>query len=83
MPYIDQKNRAKYNTNDIFITEYTPCGDLNYVLTTLINKYLGEHPRYQRYCEVEGVLGHIAKELYRRRAVPYEEEKIAENGDVF
>jgi len=29
-----------------------------------------------------GVLECVKQEFYRRRAVPYEEEKIEENGDI-
>jgi len=28
-------------------------------------------------------LSHVSKEVYRRRVVDYEDEKIKENGDVF
>lgn len=65
--------------------EIENAGELNYAITMLVQHYLHETKglRYQYLCEVEGVLGHVAKELYRRTAVPYEDEKIAENGDCF
>ena len=85
MPYIKNENRER-----LFNPLYEPngdlpgnCGELNYILTEIILEYLGKDARYQQYCEVEGVLGHIAKEVYRRRVADYEDEKIKENGDVF
>lgn len=56
--------------------------ELNYELTMTILAYLGDNANYQRYCDVEGVLGHIGKELYRRRVGPYEDLAIARNGDI-
>ena len=79
MPYINPK--ARWLLEDYPIPG-SP-GELNYLLTQQVLDYLrirGES--YQTYCEIEGVLGHIGKELYRRRVAPYEEEKIKENGDV-
>jgi len=85
MPYIKDELRYHYEEclAESGINTNTPCGHLNYLLTCIVQQYLGPRPNYQRYCEVEGVLGHMAKELYRRRAAPYEDQKIKENGDVF
>lgn len=58
------------------------AAELHYVLALEIVNYLGQDPDYQRYCDVEGVLGHAAKELYRRRVGPFEDGAIARNGDI-
>ena len=83
MPYIKPKDRVRYsyifeNGNPMFYT----AGDLNYVLTVLCKKYLGDKPNYQRYNEVMGVLECAKLEIYRRCILPYENLKIKENGDV-
>lgn len=84
MPYIKQIQRTQYN-DDGFGQMPVPgnAGELNYVLTTIVLDYLkfrGES--YQTYCDIEGVLSHMSKEIYRRRVAPYEDEKIKENGDL-
>jgi len=59
------------------------AGELNYVLTGYVLQYLRTHGEsYQTYCEIEGVLGHISMELYRRRLAAYEDEAIRRNGDL-
>ena len=85
MPYIKNSEREAYE--DIFdsspINSKTSAGNLNYVLTKLIVQYIGANPEYQRFCEVEGVLGHVSQELYRRRVVGYENKKMMESDDVY
>jgi hypothetical protein len=45
--------------------------------------YLGRKGRnYANFNEIMGVLSCVAQEFYRRWAVPYEDQKIRENGDV-
>ena len=57
------------------------AGSLNYVCYRLALKLMGE-PKYWKVALLDGVFSNISKEFYRRVAVPYEQEKIAENGDV-
>jgi hypothetical protein len=83
MPYIKPEDRIRYgyifdNGNPMF---HSP-GDLNYLITKLCLKYLGNKPNYQRYNEVMGVLECSKLEFYRRRVSPYEDEKIKTSGDV-
>ena len=78
MPYIKQERRRELKAE-----LPTNAGALNYVLTRHVLDYIqtkGES--YQTYCEIEGVLGHMSKELYRRRVGEYEDEKRKANGDV-
>ena len=81
MPYISQVAR-----NRLLEPKRTPTtvGELNYVLTGEILRWLSSQPStYASYNEVMGVLACISHELYRRLVVPYEEERMKLNGDVF
>ncbi len=82
MPYIKEDQRTQFEEaiNNTPIPEN--AGELNYLLTSFVLDYLGTHPNYQKFCEVEGVLSHMSKEIYRRLAAPYEDKKIRENGDL-
>lgn len=78
MPYIKKSNR-----NRAALAPETP-GELNYAITRLLMDYV----RYTglRYSAINDALGALegAKlEFYRRIAVPYETQKIEENGDVY
>ena len=77
MPYIrpEQRERALRNPEN--------AGELNFAFTMLIKEYLGATPNYQRFNDILGALEGAKLELYRRKIVPYEEEKIKTNGDVY
>lgn len=59
-------------------------GALNYAITRLLHEAYGlqDRPHYQDFNAAVGVLESVKLELYRRHAAPYEDAKIAENGDV-
>ncbi len=81
MPYIPTKRREM-----IGITcPFPPTkGELAYVITRAVVWYLDAYGiKYDTLADVEGVLQSVSKEVYRRIAVPYEEERRLENGDVF
>jgi hypothetical protein len=60
------------------------AGELNYQLTRLVNAYIEEHGlEYRTINDVLGALEGAKLEFYRRVAVPYEDGKIAQNGDVY
>lgn len=77
MPYIKKEDRTRAR----FVPEAP--GELNFALTAMILRYLGDNPGYTRFNDVLGVLSAISMELNRRMIVPYEEKKIKENGDVY
>ena len=80
MPYIKQNER---NLDLDFPLFYSP-GTLNYFITKTILAYIEEKElSYNTIATVTGVLENVKQEFYRRVAVPYEDKKIAENGDVF
>ena len=80
MPYIKQERR------DAIASGHAPkdAGELNFALTSIVDKYV-QHKglRYAHINEVVGALECAKLELYRRIAVPYEDEKMKESGDVY
>jgi aromatic ring-opening dioxygenase LigB subunit len=92
MPYIDNLRRDHYDglINDLISEvgkDLNPpqllevAGDLNYIITRLTTETAGE-VSYQKVAILTGVLENAKQELYRRYAVPYENLKITDNGDV-
>lgn len=80
MPYISFENRVALEHGD------TPqnAGELNYLFTCIANDYLADKGlSYQRLNDIVGAMECAKDELYRRIAAPYEDKKIAENGDVY
>lgn len=55
-------------------------GAFNYAVTRALKQLY--KPKYFNYNRAMGVLSCIQAEWYRRDIAPYEDEKIAENGDV-
>lgn len=79
MPYI------KHDRDDLasgFI-DPTDAGELNFVVTSTLLRYLGYNAGYADFNEVIGVLECAKLEMYRRMVAPYEDKKIEENGDVY
>jgi hypothetical protein len=94
MPYIDETSRKilDRSIDDLanIITNHsdfdnqdlvTVLGDLNYCMTRLIGQVMGS-TSYAKIAMITGVLENVKQEFYRRVAVPYEEEKIVQNGDI-
>lgn len=81
MPYIKQADRQKLDEKG-FIPAEVSAGELNYFITLLIKAWVGK-PSYERIATATGVLENVKQEFYRRLAAPYEDAKIAENGDVY
>lgn len=86
MPYITPERRqalaGQQADGDQLRTE-TP-GELNYALTNLCIQHIMEQGlSYTAINEAIGALECAKLELYRRMAVPYENAKMSENGDVY
>ena len=80
MPYITQERRLKIAMLDSPET----AGELNYAMTILCKDYLDKcGTSYSAINEVIGALECCKLEFYRRAAIPYEEYKMRENGDVY
>ena len=95
MPYIKEKDRCKYdseidnlvkklvNNTDDTTAQFT--GDLNYVISEILCRYVNQKfgkIRYWIVAAVSGVISNVGMEFYRRIAAPYENSKITENGDT-
>ncbi len=82
-PLIDQLAEKIAGSSQKQETDY--AGLLNYSCTRLALKVIRlrfGRLRYGVIATITGVFKNIADEFYRRLAVPYEERKIKENGDV-
>lgn len=82
MPYIAQDRRKLLTSNTQPVA--LSAGELNFQITELIRNYLEcEGLRYKTMNDILGALEGAKMEFYRRVAIPYEEEKIKLNGDVY
>ena len=80
MPYIKIEDRERLRLTDLPRTS----GELNYTITEVIKGYLvSQGKSYKTINDIVGALEGAKLEFYRRIAVPYEEIKIKENGDVY
>ncbi len=81
MPYVAPDARARLDGGG----DPDAPGELNYAITRIVDDYLVRKGglRYAHLNEVVGALECAKLELYRRLAVPYEDAKIVENGDVY
>lgn len=80
MPYIKESTRQAL-AEGMPVTE---AGELNYSITSLLKKFWVNSPRnYQAINDIIGALEGAKAEFQRRIVVPYEDNKIRENGDVY
>ncbi len=80
MPYIPQDKRPNLNTENLHPQN---AGELNFVISQICAQYLKDKGlKYQHLNDIMGALEGVKAELYRRVAVPYEDKKIQENGDI-
>ena len=88
MPYIAEEDRVPYRPIIEELAKIVPedpkrrPGHINYLVSLLIEKVYGKSMRYSDHNEVVGVLDCIKLELYRKKTAPYEDKKIAEEGDL-
>jgi hypothetical protein len=87
MPYISQSNRTKIEDvirGTIDYDEILSPGHLNFAISKMLEVYWANvGHRYQTINDILGALEGAKLEFYRRVAVPYEEQKIKENGDIY
>lgn len=80
MPYIRQEDRESIG---VACPVFAP-GDLNYVISMALKSYwLHSQQTYTDINDIMGAIESAKLEFYRRVAVPYEEEKIKTNGDIY
>jgi hypothetical protein len=85
VPYIERNMRAVINNRlaDVLaIVRDLSAGEVNYLITQIIRAWT-TRATYGRFNEAVGILECAKLELYRRAVAPYEDKKIAENGDVY
>lgn len=79
MPYITNKERQGLADG----CHGANAGQLNYLITILIHKYLNGHElNYQTINDIVGALEGAKVEFQRRIVAPYEDRKIKDNGDI-
>lgn len=88
MPYIKKQRRVQLADGQDPECPYDERpdvpGELNYMFTVLIRDYIADHGlSYQVINDIVGALECAKQEFYRRVAIPYEDKKIEENGDVY
>jgi len=90
MPYIAENLRGEINEKVdelvLILRELevrAPIdGVVNYTLTRIVDEMYGGGG-YSVFNRALGVLDCAAREFYRRKVAPYEDQKMAENGDVY
>ncbi len=84
MPYITPERRKAFDDlMEKMAPEVGNEGELNYCiyrLATLVIDRIGES--YSNLSMCSSAMEHAKLEWYRRRLAPYEDVKIAENGDI-
>jgi hypothetical protein len=84
MPYIKQKDRARFTKALTALPNLENAGELNYCITKVCQQYIDDHKLcYNILNEIVGALESCKLEFYRRAVAPYEGTKIAENGDTY
>lgn len=83
MPYVNAARRLMLNKQGIEGCEKP--GELNYLITQMLTRYFHRTggANYQAINDILGALEGAKLEFYRRVAVPYEQMKMEENGDVY
>ena len=82
MPYIREYRKERLHAT--FDEGPANPGELNYVITMYALRYLRDHgTSYRILNEIIGAMAAAQAEFYRRAVVPFEEESIARNGDVY
>jgi len=95
MPYVDSEYRDRLDTPLNLLAEVIaaiadeeaiiPCGLINFSICRIVHylfKIWGDYS-YSDINDVIGALECAKQEIYRRLAVPYENKKKKQNGDVF
>jgi hypothetical protein len=84
LPYIKPEDRPDWDAGINALSHIFDgsIGELNYIITRIVDLWLGDKPNYATFNAAIGVLECAKLELYRRRVAPYEDTKIAQNGDV-
>lgn len=80
MPYIDPNERPDIA---VTISGSLTTGQLNFLISDIIDQWVGLVPNYDKLNSAIGVLECCLQEVYRQVIVPYEDRKKLLNGDVY
>lgn len=84
MPYIKQSRRTELDAKYSGLLEEAgnfTDGELNYIISNLLNKHIEKKGKNYSACNsIVGILECAKMEFYNRLVTPYENIKIAENG---
>ena len=86
MPYIKQEDREAFRIPGLeaVYLDADNAGQLNYLFTKIALTYIeNKKLSYQTINDIIGALEGAKMEFYRRIAVPYEQSKIRQNGDIY
>lgn len=89
MPYIEEADRNTLNYHIDYLSvavanSENQEGELNYCISRIVHNLLKRKGlNYKNLNAMIGVLECAKLECYRRLAIPYEDVKIEENGDVY
>lgn len=84
MPYVKPERRPALSPFSVSCVVAQNEGELNYQISFLLNKYMELHGlEYNRMGDCTSACENAAAEFRRRVMAPYEDGKIAENGDVY
>ena len=79
MPYISKTDREELN-----VRRPNNPGELQYIMAMMFAHYINDHgKRYQTMNDVMGALAGAHSEFYRKIVIPFEDNKIAENGGIY
>lgn len=80
MPYLEGGIKASLDDGRVALK----AGELNYKFSKVVNDFLAMRGlSYASLNEAIGALECAKLELYRRIAAPYEDKKVAANGEVY
>jgi len=84
VPYIPREDRKKFQYEIAALgNQIKSEGELNFVITSLCHLFLSRLAlSYASLNTVTGVLESVKLEFFRRVVTPYEDSKIAVNGDL-
>lgn len=81
MPYIKPEERRALRTRTAVPDD---AGQLNFAITEIVLDYMERKGRrYETMNEIVGALECAKLEFQRRAIAPYEDAKIAQNGDLY
>ena len=83
MPYIPFEQRQEVRQNFVDGHGIQEPGELAYIISDALSQFVGGQFSYARLATALGAVESAVAEFNRRVIQPYEDGKLAENGDVY